>query len=190
MYKKYFKRLLDIIVSIFLILLLFPIIVLIFFLVWFKIGFPIFKQKRPGLNNKTFTLYKFRTLYDVSQNISENEWQNKVGNFLRKTGLDELPQLLNILKNNMSLIGPRPLLVEYLKKYTDYQIKRHLAKPGITGMAQVNPEPSGIKSWNKSLKLDIYYVENISFFLDMKILYKTIIIVLLKKKQYKDFKKL
>ena len=189
MYQEYFKRLFDIIFSLSLILLLFPIMILIFLLVWVTIGFPIFIQKRPGLNNKIFTLYKFKTLYDGSKNISEKKRQSVFGNFLRKTGLDELPQLLNILKNNMSFVGPRPLLVEYLKNYSNYEKKRHLVKPGVTGLAQINPDPSGIKSWNKSIKLDIFYVNNISFFLDMQILFKTLVLVLFKKKQYKDFKK-
>lgn len=189
MYQSVFKRLFDIILSISLIVVFFPIMVLIFFLVWFFIGFPIFKQNRPGLNNKIFTLYKFKTLYDNSKKISEKKRQNKLGNFLRKTGIDELPQLFNVLKNNMSFIGPRPLLVEYLKKYSNYEKKRHKVKPGITGLAQVNPESSGLKSWNKSIKLDIYYVNNVSFFLDMKILIKTLAIILLRKKQFEDFKK-
>ncbi len=189
MYQEYFKRLFDIIFSLILLLLFLPIMILIFFLVWPTIGFPIFMQKRPGLNNKIFTLYKFKTLYDPSKNISEKKRQNALGNFLRKTGLDELPQLLNILENNMSFVGPRPLLVEYLKKYSNYEKKRHKVKPGITGLAQVNPEASGIKSWNKSIKLDIFYVNNLSFFLDIQILFKTIELVLFKKKQYKDFKK-
>ena len=189
MYKKYFKRLFDIIFSLFLILILSPVMILIFFLVWLIIGFPIFTQRRPGLNNKIFTLYKFKTLYDISKNISERKRQSKLGNFLRKTGLDELPQLFNVLKNNMSFIGPRPLLVEYLNKYSNYEKKRHLAKPGITGLAQVNPEPSGVKYWKKSIKLDIYYVKKVNFFLDMQILLKTIELILFKKKQYQDFKK-
>jgi len=189
MYQEYFKRLFDIIFSLSLILLLFPIMILIFLLVWVTIGFPIFIQKRPGLNNKIFTLYKFKTLYDIPKNISEKKRQSVFGNFLRKTGLDELPQLLNILKNDMSFVGPRPLLVEYLKKYSNYEKKRHFVKPGVTGLAQINPDPSGIKSWNKSIKLDIFYVNNISFFLDMQILFKTLVLVLFKKKQYKDFKK-
>jgi len=189
MYPKYFKRLFDIVFSLGLMLFLFPIMILIFFLVWSVIGYPIFFQKRPGLNNKIFTLYKFKTLYDFSKNGLEDKRQNKVGNFLRKTGLDELPQLFNVLKNNMSFVGPRPLLKEYLKKYSNYEKKRHLVKPGITGLAQVNPEPSGIKSWNKSIKLDIFYVDNISFLLDIEILFKTVVLVLFKKKQYKDFKK-
>ena len=189
MYQKYFKRLFDIILSSVLILFLFPLMILIFFLVWIFIGFPLFFQKRPGLNNKIFTLYKFKTLYDDSKNFSEEERQNKLGNFLRKTGLDELPQLFNVFKNNMSFVGPRPLLIEYLKKYTVFEKKRHLVKPGITGLAQVSPEPSGKKSWNKSIKLDIFYVNNVSFFLDIEILFKTLILILFKKKQYKDFKK-
>ncbi len=189
MYQKYFKRFLDIILSLILIISLFPVMIFLFFIVWYMIGFPIFKQKRPGLNNKIFTLYKFKTLYDASKNTHERKRQNGVGNFLRKTGLDELPQLFNILENKMSLVGPRPLLLEYLNKYSNYEKKRHLVKPGITGLAQVNPELSGVKSWNKAIKLDIYYTKNVSFFLDIQILFKTIKLILFKKKQYKDFKK-
>jgi undecaprenyl phosphate N,N'-diacetylbacillosamine 1-phosphate transferase len=188
-YQKYVKRFLDIIFSLALIISLFPIMILLFFLVWFMIGSPIFKQKRPGLNSKIFTLYKFKTLYDASKNISESKRQNSFGNFLRKTGLDELLQLFNVLKNDMSLVGPRPLLLEYLNKYSNYEKKRHLVKPGITGLAQVNPELSGVKSWNKSIKLDIFYQKNVSFILDIRILFKTIKLILFKKKQYKDFKK-
>ena len=189
MYQKYFKKLFDIILSLILIISLFPVMILIFFLVWITIGFPIFKQKRPGLNSKVFTLYKFKTLYDSSNSTSQKKRQNKMGNFLRKTGLDELPQLFNIFKNNMSLVGPRPLLVEYLKKYSKHEKKRHLVKPGITGLAQVYPETTGDKFWTKSFKLDVYYTTKVSFFLDMKIIYKTVELVLFKKKQYKDFKK-
>ena len=189
MYQKYFKKLFDIILSLSLIISLFPVMVLIFFLVWITIGFPIFRQKRPGLNSKVFTLYKFKTLYDSSNSTSQKKRQNKMGNFLRKTGLDELPQLFNVLKNNMSLVGPRPLLVEYLKKYSSYEKKRHLVKPGITGLAQVNPDPSGVKLWKKSIKLDIHYVTNVNFSLDIQILFKTVGLILFKKKQYKDFKK-
>lgn len=189
MYQKYIKRLFDIILSSVLILFLFPLMILIFFLVWIFIGFPIFFQKRPGLNDKIFILYKFKSLYDADKNFSEEKRQNRFGDFLRKTGLDELPQLFNVLKNDMSFVGPRPLLIEYLKKYTVFEKKRHLVKPGITGLAQISPEPSGKKSWNKSIKLDIFYVENLSFFLDIEILFKTLILVLFKKKQYQDFKK-
>ena len=189
MYLKYFKRLFDVIFSLVLILFLLPIMFLIFVLVFIMIGFPIFIQERPGYKNKVFLVYKFKTLYDISNNFSEEKRQNKLGNFLRKTGLDELPQLFNILKNNMSFVGPRPLLVEYLKKYSSHEKKRHLVKPGITGLAQVNPDPSGKKSWKKSIEYDIFYVSNISFTLDLKILFKTIGLILFKKKQYKDFKK-
>tara|TARA_A100001015_G_scaffold300593_1_gene386224 strand:+ start:2336 stop:2914 length:579 start_codon:yes stop_codon:yes gene_type:complete len=189
MYKEYFKRLFDIFFSVLLIFIFLPIMITIFLIVWPTIGFPIFTQKRPGLNNKIFTVYKFKTLYDISKNLSEKKRQNTLGNFLRKTGLDEMPQLFNILQNDMSFVGPRPLLEEYLKKYSNYEKKRHNVKPGITGLAQVNPEPSGMKSWNKSIKLDIFYVNNISFFLDIQILFKTIELILFKKKQYKDFKK-
>ena len=163
--------------------------ILLFFLIWYFIGFPIFTQKRPGLNNRIFTLYKFKTLYDNNKNISDKKRQNRLGNFLRITGLDELPQLFNVLENNMSLVGPRPLLIEYLKKYSNYEKKRHLVKPGITGLAQVNPDPSGIKSWKKSIKLDVYYATNLNIFLDIKILFKTVELIFFKKKQYKDFKK-
>ena len=189
MYEKYFKRLFDIVFSLGLIFFLFPAMICIYFLVGMTIGYPIFKQKRPGLNNKIFTLYKFKTLYDSSKNIPEKKRQNKIGNFLRKTGLDELPQLFNILENNMSFIGPRPLLVEYLKNYSIYEKKRHSVKPGLTGLAQVSPQKSGVKSWNKSIKLDVYYAKNVSFFLDIKIFFKTVELILFKKKQYKDFKK-
>ena len=189
MYQKYFKRLFDIVLSLVLLFFFFPFMTLIFFLIWFNIGFPIFKQKRPGLKGKIFTLYKFKTLYDNNRNVSEKKRQNKLGNFLRKTGLDELPQIFNILKNDMSLIGPRPLLVEYLKRYSKNQKKRHLVKPGITGLAQVYPETTGHKFWKKSFKLDVYYTEKISFFLFIKIIFKTVELVLFQKKQYKDFKK-
>ena len=189
MYQKYIKRLFDIILSSVLILFLFPLMILIFFLVWIFIGFPIFFQKSPGLNDKIFILYKFKSLYDADKNFSEEKRQNRFGDFLRNTGLDDLPKLFNVFKNDMSFVGPRPLLIEYLKKYTPYEKKRHLVKPGITGLAQISPEPSGIKSWNKSIKLDIFYVNNVSFFLDLEILFKTVVLVLFKKKQYKDFKK-
>ena len=189
MYKIYFKRLFDLVASIFLILFLFPLIIFIFFLVLFKIGFPIFSQKRVGMKNKIFTIYKFKTLFDGRGKISEKKRQSYLGNFLRKSGLDELPQLFNVLNNTMSLVGPRPLLVEYLKKYSNYEKKRHIVKPGITGLAQVNPNPLGIKSWKKSIKLDIYYVSNLSLILDVKILLKTVQLIFSMKKQFNDFKK-
>ena len=189
MYEKYFKRLFDLLFSIILIILFFPILILLFFLVWFFIGFPIFTQKRPGLDNKIFIIYKFKTLYDASKNTSEKKKQNLFGNFLRRSGLDELPQLFNILENKMSFVGPRPLLVEYLTKFTKYEKKRHNVKPGITGLAQISVNQSGLKSWKKSIKLDILYAKNISFLSDINIIFRTIKLILLKKKQYNDFKK-
>ena len=166
--------------------MLIPIMILIFILVWIFIGFPIFTQIRPGLNNKLFTIYKFKTLYDGDGD--ELSRLSSFGNFLRKFGLDELPQLINILKNDMSLIGPRPLLKEYLNKYSKKELKRHNAKPGITGLAQIISKNSN-DLWSERLNLDIYYVENISFILDVKIFINTIKLVFLKKK-YSNFKKL
>ena len=189
MYQSFFKRIFDIILCIFLIVILSPLMVIIFFLVSYYIGTPIFYQKRPGLNNKIFEIYKFKTLYDSSEQHIESLRQNKIGDFLRKTGLDELPQLFNILKNEMSFVGPRPLLIEYLEKYSDYEKKRHLVKPGITGLAQVKPNSSGVKSWAKSIRFDIFYVNHVSFLFDMYILYKTAKILILGKKQFQDFKK-
>jgi len=189
MYQSFFKRIFDIILCIFLIVILSPLMVIIFFLVSYYIGTPIFYQKRPGLNNKIFEIYKFKTLYDSSEQHIESLRQNKIGDFLRKTGLDELPQLFNILKNEMSFVGPRPLLIEYLEKYSDYEKKRHLVKPGITGLAQVKPNSSGGKSWAKSIRFDIFYVNHVSFLFDMYILYKTVKILILGKKQFQDFKK-
>ena len=189
MYQRFIKRIIDLFFSIILLTIFSPLMIIIFFIVWFMIGFPIFSQKRPGLNNKIFKIYKFKTLYDPFHNIKENERQNKIGNFLRRTGLDELPQLINILKNDMSLIGPRPLLPEYLNKYSNKEIKRHLVKPGITGLAQISDTKDGRKSWKKSLQLDVYYAINLNFYLDIHILYNTFKLILMNKNQYQDFEK-
>ena len=138
MYQKYYKRLFDIFLSSFLIIFFTPLMILIFFIVWLAIGFPIFTQKRPGLHNKIFTIYKFKTLLGASKNISEKKRRNPLGDFLRKKGLDELPQLFNIFSNKMSFVGPRPLLIKYLKFKGFRNHERSKCKPGITGLAQIH----------------------------------------------------
>lgn len=178
MYEKYFKRLLDIFLCLILSLFLFPVFVVVFFLIWYLISFPIFKQKRVGLNNKIFTLYKFKTLYDSSENSSDKKRKSIFGNFLRRFGIDELPQLFNVLKNDMSLVGPRPLLIKYLKIKGFREHKRKKCKPGITGLAQINNfSKSKMKKrkskWTAQFNLDKEYSENISFKLDIFILFKT-----------------
>jgi lipopolysaccharide/colanic/teichoic acid biosynthesis glycosyltransferase len=178
MYQKYYKRLFDIFLSSFLIIFFSPLTILIFFIVWFKLGFPIFTQKRPGLHNKIFTIYKFKTLYGASKNISEKKRRNSLGDFLRKTGLDELPQLFNIFSNKMSFVGPRPLLIKYLKFKGFRNHERSKCKPGITGLAQIQSfENSNNKKrkskWKRQLNLDKEYYYNISLNLDINILYKT-----------------
>ncbi len=190
MYRNFLKDIFDFYLAIILFLFFFPLMIFIFLILYILIGSPIYTQKRPGYLNESFIIFKFKTLIDKDcKNFKKNKNTFKFGTFLRKTGIDEIPQLLNILKGEMSFIGPRPLLFEYLKKYSNKEKKRHLVKPGITGLAQVNPDPSGNKIWKKSIKLDLYYVKEVSFILDMKIVLKTIGIILLKKKQYKDFKK-
>ena len=190
MYRNFFKDVFDFYLAIVLLLIFFPLMAFIYFILYALIGSPIFTQKRPGYLNKPFTIFKFKTLLDKDcKNFNKNKKMFRFGTFLRKSGIDEMPQLLNILKGEMSFIGPRPLLYEYLKKYSNHEKKRHLVKPGITGLAQVNPEPSGNKIWKKSIKFDLYYVEEVNFILDLQIFLKTIGIILLKKKQYKDFKK-
>jgi len=187
MYRRYFKRLLDINLSLTLILFLFPVMFLIFISVWIFIGFPIFSQKRPGLNNRIFTLYKFKTLYDSTKNILEKNRQNMLGIFLRKSGLDELPQLFNVLINDMSFVGPRPLLTKYLKikEFRNHERKKCL--PGITGYAQVNnsliqQQKRRKSKWKSQFILDKKYYHSLSFKLDMIILLKTLIKITTSKK--------
>jgi lipopolysaccharide/colanic/teichoic acid biosynthesis glycosyltransferase/predicted phosphodiesterase len=177
MYPKYFKRLFDIISSLVLIILLFPIIVLIFFSVWIFIGFPvIFMQSRPGLNGEVFNMYKFRTMSSIfgknGITLLDRDRLTKFGQFLRSSSLDELPELWNVLIGEMSLVGPRPLLEEYLSLYSEKQSKRHRVRPGITGWAQVNGRNS--ISWDEKFELDIWYVNNLSLWLDIKILCLTL----------------
>jgi len=193
MYQKYFKRLFDIIFSLILIIFFLPFMILIFFLVWFFIGFPIFSQRRPGLNNKIFTLYKFKTLKDISKHMPNKKRQNMVGNFLRRTGLDELPQLFNILENTMSFVGPRPLLIKYLKIKEFKNHYRNKIKPGVTGLAQIESFNVSTKNnnqkWRKQFLLDKNYCNNQSFKLDIKILFLTLIkFITFKKKDFHNIK--
>ncbi|RLA83045.1 MAG: lipid carrier--UDP-N-acetylgalactosaminyltransferase, partial [Epsilonproteobacteria bacterium] len=168
------KRLFDIVLAIFLISLFFPFYILVSLLIVMRMGTPIlFTQSRPGYKEKIFTIYKFRTMSnEVDENGKLLEDEKRlvgVGKFIRSTSLDELPQLFNVLKGEMSFVGPRPLLVEYLKLYNDEQAKRHDVKPGITGWAQINGRNA--ISWEKKFEYDVWYVENQSFMLDMKIIW-------------------
>jgi undecaprenyl phosphate N,N'-diacetylbacillosamine 1-phosphate transferase len=177
MYKKIFKRILDFSLSLVSLILLSPVIVtLIILLMFANKGKPFFFQKRPGKNTKIFTIIKFKTMKDPKNNESEliNQAQRitKVGAIIHKTSLDELLQLVNVLKGDMSLIGPRPLLIEYLPLYNKEQARRHMVKPGITGWAQVNGRNA--LSCKKRFALDVWYVDHLSFNNDLRILFKTI----------------
>lgn len=181
MYKKVIKRLLDILLSLIGIIVASPILIILYILVVIFMGFPaIFKQQRPGKNEKIFNLYKFRTMTNKKDKngklLPDEKRLTKFGKFLRKTSLDELPELFNILFGQMSFIGPRPLLVEYLYYYTEEEHHRHDVTPGLTGWAQVNGR--NVTEWDKRLKQDIYYVNNLSFGLDIKIFFMTIIKVI------------
>ncbi|OCR05584.1 UDP-galactose phosphate transferase [Helicobacter pullorum] len=184
MYKNLIKPILDFILAFLLIIIFSPIILIVALLIKLKLGSPIlFTQERPGLNGKIFRIYKFRTMSDERDSkgdlLSDELRLKGFGKFIRKSSLDELPQLFNVLKGEMSFVGPRPLLVEYLELYNQEQAKRHNVKPGITGWAQVNGRNA--ISWEEKFKLDVYYVEHISFMLDCKILYMTFFKVLKRK---------
>ena len=171
------KRLFDFLLSLSLILLLFPLFLLLSLLIKIKLGSPIiFCQKRPGLNCKIFMMMKFRTMTDAKDEqgclLPDNERMTKFGKFLRSTSLDELPGLFNVLKGDMSLVGPRPLLVQYLPLYSKEQARRHDVRPGVTGWAQVNGRNA--ISWKKKFELDVWYVDNQNFWLDLKILILTV----------------
>lgn len=179
-YSQYLKRYFDFLLSLFLIIILAPLFIIISFFVMIIHGFPIlFIQKRPGMNEKVFNIIKFRTMKNSSNKNEKIENDKlrltKFGKFLRSTSLDELPSLINILKGDMSFVGPRPLLVEYLKLYDNNQKKRHLVRPGLTGLAQVNGRNQ--ITWEKKLEYDVKYINEISFFLDLKIFLKTFIVV-------------
>ena len=175
------KWIFDKIFALFLIILFSPLFIIVAFTVFVSMGFPIlFKQRRPGYKEKIFTIYKFRTMNDKRDNsgalLDDERRVTKVGRVIRSLSLDELPQLFNILKGDMSFVGPRPLLIEYLKLYNNQQRKRHSVKPGITGLAQVNGRNA--IGWEDKFKYDIRYVENQSFWLDIKILWLTFLKVL------------
>lgn len=171
------KRTIDSLVALFALLTLLPVLIVVAILVRVKLGSPIlFSQQRPGLNGKIFKMYKFRSMTDErdeSGNLLANEKRlTSFGKKLRSTSLDELPGLLNVIKGDMSLVGPRPLLVEYLSLYNQEQKRRHEMKPGITGWAQVNGRNA--ISWEEKFKLDVWYVDNQSLLLDVKILFLTV----------------
>ena len=180
-YARYIKRILDIVLSLSAIIILSPILLVLCILVRVKLGSPVlFKQERPGKDEKIFTLCKFRTMTDEKDSdgnlLPDNVRLTKFGRFLRATSLDELPELFNILKGDMSIIGPRPLLVSYLPYYTEREKKRHSIRPGLTGLAQVSGR--NFIDWDKRLEKDIEYVEHLSFKMDFTVLKLTVQTVL------------
>lgn len=177
MYKELFKPFFDIISALIGLILLFPIfLVVTVFLFIANDGKPFFFQLRPGKGGKIFKIIKFKTMNDRKDAegnlLPDSDRLTKVGSFVRKTSLDEIPQLLNVVIGDMSIVGPRPLLTTYLHLYSDFQNRRHDVKPGITGWAQVNGRNA--ISWDKKFELDVWYVDHISFLLDLKILFKTV----------------
>ncbi len=181
MYKFFFKRILDILISFISLILLSPVLLIVAILVKIKLGSPIiFKQKRPGKNEKIFTLYKFRSMSDKRDEngklLPDKERLTKFGRVLRSTSLDELPELINIIKGDMSLIGPRPLAVCYLPYYNETEKHRHDVRPGLTGLAQISGRNN--LNWDERFKIDVEYVNNITFINDLKIFLKTIVKVI------------
>ena len=177
MYKKYIKRLLDIILSLIGIIILIPIYIIISIFVLIFMGWPIFfKQPRPGYKEKIFNMYKFRTMTNKKDKngnlLPDKDRLTKFGVFLRKTSLDETPELFQILMGRMSIVGPRPLLVEYLPYYTEEEHHRHDVRPGLTGLAQVNGRNN--ISWEEKFGYDLKYVNNITFVGDLKIILQTV----------------
>ncbi|MBN1774915.1 MAG: sugar transferase [Clostridiales bacterium] len=177
MYRRFIKRPIDFCLSLFALIILSPVIIVVALLVRVKLGHPvIFKQKRPGLNEKIFTMYKFRTMTDKKdqngQLLPDSERLTKFGKMLRSTSLDELPELFNILKGDMSIVGPRPLLVEYLERYNACQKRRHEVRPGLTGNAQVSGRNA--LTWEEKFNLDVDYVDHIRFLRDIRIILMTV----------------
>lgn len=181
MIYKYIKRILDIISSLLAIIILSPLLAVTAVLVKTKLGSPVlFRQERPGKDEKIFTLMKFRTMTDERDEngelLPDEVRLTKFGKFLRSTSIDELPELFNILKGDMSVIGPRPLLVEYIPRYNEHQHRRHEVRPGLSGWAQVNGRNT--VSWEDKFDMDVHYVDNYSFAMDVKILFMTVLNVL------------
>lgn len=177
LYKNYLKRFFDFIISLTGFIILLPVfLIIVVFLAISNSGSPFFFQKRPGKNERVFRVIKFKTMNDKKDsegNLLPDKYRiTRAGNFIRKTSLDEIPQLLNVIKGDMSLIGPRPLLVDYLPLYNNKQKRRHEVRPGITGWAQVNGRNA--ISWQQKFEYDVWYVDHISFILDCKILLKTV----------------
>jgi undecaprenyl phosphate N,N'-diacetylbacillosamine 1-phosphate transferase len=180
MYRRYIKRPMDFILSLCAIIVLAPVLLLIAILVRIKLGRPVlFKQKRPGLNEKIFTLYKFRTMTDERDENGEllpDEIRlTRFGKLLRSTSLDELPELFNIIKGDMSIVGPRPLLIQYLPLYDDHQRRRHEVRPGLSGLAMAKGRNA--LTWEEKFAYDTYYANHVSFLLDVKIIFWTLAIV-------------
>ena len=177
MYKNYLKRVLDFFTALIGFILLSPVFIIVMIgLCFANNGKPFFFQPRPGKNERLFKIIKFKTMNDkkdtLGQLLPDSERLTKIGAFVRKTSLDEIPQLLNVIKGDMSLIGPRPLLIQYLPLYNETQKQRHNIKPGITGWAQINGRNA--ISWNQKFEYDVWYVYNCSFLLDVKILFLTV----------------
>ena len=182
-YRSYFKRLMDFFLALLAIIVFSPLLLVVAVLVRIRLGRPVFfRQQRPGLNEKLFTLYKFRTMTDQRDErgglLPDNDRLTPFGRWLRSTSIDELPELFNILKGDMSVVGPRPLLVEYLPLYNEYQRRRHDTRPGLSGLAQARGR--NLINWKDKFDLDVMYVDGISFLGDWDIIFKTILKVLKK----------
>jgi len=178
MYRNFFKRLIDIILSLIGLIILFPFFIAVYISILINMGRPVFfLQPRPGLNCQIFKIIKFRSMrnaHDKHGNLLKDAQRiTPLGAFIRKTSLDEIPQLINVLKGDMSIVGPRPLAAKYLPYYTETENLRHTVRPGITGLAQVSGRNA--LSWDDKLKLDVEYVNNLSFWLDITIIFKTVI---------------
>ena len=181
MYKNYLKRVVDFTMALVALIFLSPIFIIITIGLFFaNQGHPFFLQSRPGKHERIFTIVKFKTMNDKKDDagnlLSDAERLTKIGAFVRKTSLDEIPQLINVLKGDMSLIGPRPLLTSYLPVYNEFQKRRHDVRPGITGWAQINGRNA--ISWKEKFEFDVFYVENVSFLLDLKIILTTVMNVI------------